>query len=389
MADWGLVAAGPASRAYGDQAEVRAKLSRLRAAMGAAEVEAVYLEAWTNVAWVTGGRGNRVVLDSLLGLCGILVTESGAWLLVPNNEEARVRAEPFADLPLPVVVRPWYQLPLWQSARAQVPSATRWATDAGVPGWVAAEPLLAPDRRRLGEADASRYRALGLDAAEGLETALLEAREGWSELEVAGTMAAALKARDIEAGVVLVGTRARAERFRHLVPTQATIEGGLIASVTAERHGLHASVTRCISFGATPAELLQKHATVVAVDRAYLAASRPGVTLGDAFRAGEQAYAAGGFYDDWKEHHQGGTTGYTGREVFAKPDEPYTLEEGMATAWNPTVPGAKSEDTYLITGAGLEWLTRNPGSEWPLSGADEDIPRVGILARRARGASSA
>jgi Xaa-Pro aminopeptidase len=388
MADWGLVEAGPASRAYGDQAEVRAKLSKLRAAMGAAEVEAVYLEGWANVAWLTGGRGNRVVLDSPLGLCGLLVTDSGAWLLVPNNEEARVRAEPFADLPLPVVMRPWYQLPLWQSARAQVPSATRWASDVAVPGWGLAEPLLAHDRQRLGESDASRYRALGVDASEALETALLEAREGWSELEVAGTIAAALKARDIEAGVVLVGTRARAERFRHLVPTPASVEGGLIASVTAERHGLHASVTRCLSFGAPPAERLEKHATVVAVDRAYLAGSRPGMTLGDAFRAGEQAYAAGGFYDDWKEHHQGGTTGYAGREVLGKPDESYTLEAGMATAWNPTVPGAKSEDTYLVTAEGLEWLTRHPGSEWPLSD-DEDIPRVEILARRPRGGASA
>ncbi|MFY9615511.1 MAG: aminopeptidase P family N-terminal domain-containing protein, partial [Candidatus Dormiibacterota bacterium] len=143
MADWGLVEAGPATRAHGDQAEVRAKLSKLRAAMGAAEVEAVYLEGWANVAWLTGGRGNRVVLDSPRGLCGLLVTDSGAWLLVPNNEEARVRAEPFADLPLPVVVRPWYQLPLWQSALAAVPSATRWASDVAVPGWGAAEPLLA------------------------------------------------------------------------------------------------------------------------------------------------------------------------------------------------------------------------------------------------------
>ena len=381
MAEWGIVGSGAGVRAYGDQGEVRGKLSRLRAAMGAAEIEAVYLERWANVAWLCGGRGNRVVLDSPYGLCGIVVTQSAAQLLVPNNEEARVRAEPFADLPLPVVVRPWYQLPLWQSARAQVPSATRWATDAGVPGWGDAEPLLAPDRQRLGEADAARYRVLGLDAAEALEAAVLEAREGWSELEVAGTIAAALKAREIEATVILVGTRARAERFRHLVPTAARVEGGLIASVTAVRHGLHASTTRTLSYGPPPATLLEKHATVVAVDRAYLAQSRPGSTLGEALRQGEKAYAAGGFYDDWKEHHQGGTTGYAGREVFAQPGVDYALEVGMAVAWNPTVPGAKSEDTFVIAETGLEWLTHSPDSPWPLAEADDLIPRVGVLVR--------
>jgi Xaa-Pro aminopeptidase len=377
---WGLIPDGEADRGPGGQAEVRAKLTRLRAAMAAAEVEAVYLEGWANLAWATGGRGNRVVLDSPNGLCGLLVTDGGAWVLAPNNESARIRAEAFADLPLPLVVRPWYQLPLWQSARAQAPTATRWASDVAVPGWQPAEPLLAPERRLLGAAEASRFRALGRDAAEALEAALLEAREGWSELEVAGTVAAALKARDIEAAVILVGTRARAERFRHLVPTTAAVAGGLIGSVTAERHGLHASLTRCLSFGPPPAEVADKHATVVGVDRALLGASRPGATLGRALRAAEQAYAAGGFYDDWKEHHQGGTTGYAGREVFATPGEEFALAAGMATAWNPTVPGAKSEDTFLVTDAGLEWLTRHPGSEWPIL-EGEEIPRLGILQR--------
>src|SRR5450759_2844262 len=105
------------STTYGDQVETRAKLSALRASMFGTDLDAVYLEGFANVAWLCGGRGNRVVTDSPTGLCGILVGANGAWLLAPNNEEARLRAEVFADLPLPVVARPWYQLPLWQAAR--------------------------------------------------------------------------------------------------------------------------------------------------------------------------------------------------------------------------------------------------------------------------------
>ena len=151
----------------------------------------------------------------------------------------------------------------------------------------------------------------------------------------------------------------------------------MIASITAVRHGLHASVTRCLSFGPVPPVLQDKHATVVEVDSAYLASSRPGTTLAEAFAAGERMYARGGFYDDWKEHHQGGTTGYAGREVFAQPRSDFRLSAGMAVAWNPTVPGAKSEDTFLVRADGLERLTAAPGSPWPTTpGA---IGRVGIL----------
>jgi Xaa-Pro aminopeptidase len=377
LGDWKAIPRGTTSSTFGDQVETRAKLSALRASMLGADVDAVYLEGYANVAWLCGGRGNRVVIDSPTGLCGVLVGANGAWLLAPNNEEGRLRAEVFADLPLPVVARPWYQLPLWQAARPLLPQAARWLADVAVPGAGDAEPMLADLRRTLADADAQRYRSLGIDTAEALETALLEVRAGWSELEVAGAMAAALKARDIEPSVVLVGSRARAERFRHLVPTRAVVDGGLIASATAVRHGLHASLTRCLSFGVVPGDLVEKHATVVQVERAYLAESRPGVTLGQAFAAGERTYAANGFYDDWKEHHQGGTTGYAGREVFAQPGIEYALAAGMALAWNPTVPGAKSEDTFLIRDDGLEQLTRVPNSPWPVTAGD--IPRTGIL----------
>jgi Xaa-Pro aminopeptidase len=377
LGDWKAIPRGTTSSTFGDQVETRAKLSALRASMLGADVDAVYLEGYANVAWLCGGRGNRVVIDSPTGLCGVLVGANGAWLLAPNNEEGRLRAEVFADLPLPVVARPWYQLPLWQAARPLLPQAARWLADVAVPGAGDAEPMLADLRRTLADADAQRYRSLGIDTAEALETALLEVRAGWSELEVAGAMAAALKARDIEPSVVLVGSRARAERFRHLVPTRAVVDGGLIASATAVRHGLHASLTRCLSFGVVPGDLVEKHATVVQVERAYLAESRPGVTLGQAFAAGERTYAANGFYDDWKEHHQGGTTGYAGREVFAQPGIEYALAAGMALAWNPTVPGAKSEDTFLIGDDGLEQLTRVPNSPWPVTAGD--IPRTGIL----------
>ena len=346
--------------------------------MAEAGLDAVHLEGVGNVAWLCGGRGNRVVVGSTTGACGVVVGANGAWLVCANNEAARLRAEVFADLPLPVVTTQWYDLPLWRAARRLLPSHPHWAADVPVPGASDAEALLGPLRQRLGEADSARYRALGADAAEALETALLETGPAWTELEVAGAIAAALKAREVEAAVLLVGGNERASRYRHLVPTGVAVGGGVLASITAVRHGLHASCTRAVSFGSPPDEVLAAHAAAVAVDRTYLNASRPGARLGDILGAGEKAYAAAGYYDDWKEHHQGGTTGYAGREVFAVPGSDYTIDARMAAAWNPTLPGGKSEDTVLIRDDGVELLTTWPGSPWPEDSA-EDFGRAGIL----------
>jgi hypothetical protein len=74
-----------------------------------------------------------------------------------------------------------------------------------------------------------------------------------------------------------------------------------------------------------------------------------------------QAYEARGYPDEWRRHHQGGLTGYKGREVFAVPDEPTPLPGSCAVAWNPSITGgAKSEDTALVSDERLEVLTRTP-----------------------------
>ena len=74
------------------------------------------------------------------------------------------------------------------------------------------------------------------------------------------------------------------------------------------------------------------------------------------------AYAGQGFAEEWRRHHQGGRTGYRGREVFAVPGSQAVLPDACAVAWNPSVTGGgKSEDTALVTPAGVEVLTRTRG----------------------------
>lgn len=65
-----------------------------------------------------------------------------------------------------------------------------------------------------------------------------------------------------------------------------------------------------------------------------------------------------------RDHHQGGTTGYLSREVIATPTTPDILATNMAMAWNPSLPGAKIEDTFvLLADNQLENLSLDPN--WP------------------------
>jgi len=81
-----------------------------------------------------------------------------------------------------------------------------------------------------------------------------------------------------------------------------------------------------------------------------LSASKPGTTVGDVLEVAADEYAAQGYPEEWRHHHQGGITGYRGREVFAVPGEPTVLPGSCAVAWNPSITGgAKSEDTALVS----------------------------------------
>ena len=76
--------------------------------------------------------------------------------------------------------------------------------------------------------------------------------------------------------------------------------------------------------------------------------------LAEAFADCRRFYADAAFPDEWRLHHQGGLTGYGSGELIATPRTDHVIEPGQAFAWNPSVTGAKAEETFVLTEAGPE-----------------------------------
>jgi len=155
------------------------------------------------------------------------------------------------------------------------------------------------------------------------------------------------------------------------------------------RGGLNIALTRSITLGAAEPELEANHRRATQVAAAMIAGTVPGRSYGEALQSGIEAYAAVGVAEEWREHYQGGAIGYNGREVSPAPllrpneESGVPVATGHAASWNPTVRGAKSEDTVLIRAEGPEVLTRT--AEWPLEsvaagGATLELPRMLELA---------
>jgi Xaa-Pro aminopeptidase len=129
----------------------------------------------------------------------------------------------------------------------------------------------------------------------------------------------------------------------------------------ARGYGLYANLTRFVCFGALQAENAELHRHVREIEAVALNLCQAGTTMDAVYHALAQAYEQHGFPHAVREHHQGGTTGYLAREIVANPLTTDTLAENMAVAWNPSLTGAKIEDTFVILNDGkLENLTFEP-----------------------------
>lgn len=342
--------------------------------LDAAAAEAVVASSPATVRWLLCGRGRPVSTTGPHADYTVVLTRERAAVLHPDIESSRVEAEErFDELGFETIAFPWHE----GSERALRAALAGARPDAGDELEAAAATL----RRQLGEEELRRYRTAGADAAEAMVETLAALSEDGTELEAASELGSRLRRRGFTTPVLLAAGQERQGVHRHPLPTGATLGRHALLAATAERHGLHVSLTRIVSFGRAPQELVELCRAAAAVDAVALRGSRPGRTLGDVFEDLEAAYAAEGFPAEWRRHHQGGLTGYLGREAFAVPGGPTLIPSSAAVAWNPSLTGgAKSEDTALVIDDEVEVVTRTPElPEWRFGGLSR--PAVVELSR--------
>jgi hypothetical protein len=357
--------------------ELATKLAAIRAALASMSAAAARLRGVDWFAWATCGGSNVVILTTEAGVAEVLVTADRAWVLTDEIEAERLRAEAVPP-GLEVWAGPWHDPVARQSF---VDSVVRGGTVISDRPW-SAERTLPPElvaaKRRLLSEELARYRVLGRDAAEAMTEVLNRARPEWTEWQLAGTGAEALWRRGIEPTLTLVGGERRLPVYRHATATSEPLGTRAMLVFCGRRHGLYANLTRFVYFREPDAREEQLIEHVARVEAVAFAVSRPGTTLGAVYATIVRAYAELGHPGAEAFHHQGGTTGYLSREAFAVPGLELPIEENTALAWNPSLPGAKIEDTVVTTSNGVEIMTIDPA--WPTVEVD-GRPRPDVLVR--------
>ncbi len=356
-----------------------AKLDRVREWMRREAYATLVLSRIDNLFWLCGAD-THVGLNSDAGVAAVVITADSVTAVTTNIEAPRLRDEELGRLGVAVEAVAW-----WSGDPGAV--IKRLADPDGpvagdVPAAGRALANLAPLRYQLLPDEVAEYRALGAAMGRALGAVAWALRPGETEFQVAGRVAAALLADGITPTVLLVAADERIARYRHPIPTDRAVDRRVMLVAGGRRGGRIVSLSRLVSFGPLDAGLRRRHDAVCQVDAAFIGATLPGVRVGAAFEAGVQAYAAAGFADEWQHHHQGGATGYAGRDYRATPTCNEIVQPWQAFAWNPSIAGTKSEDTMLATPDGPEIISASP--DWPLvavSAGGRRFARPDILVR--------
>ena len=348
-------------------------------------LEELWLLRPENVAWFAGG--NTVVdaaSDVGVAALGIPADGTRVRVLAPNNELERIRTEEIPlleDGPIEVELEQyeWHEssLPAAVADRCRSPSSA--GADAPIDGLEAVD--VSPLRTPIPDRELERYRTACLETTRAVEAVAREVTPQTTELNAAAALRRELSSRGFAAPVVLVGGSERSLRERHFTPTEASLEAFGHLTVVAQRGGHNVAVTRTVAFD-PPAWFRDRQEATARVATtaiaATLEAAKTGGTAGDVFEAIRAAYDAVGHADEWRRHHQGGAIGYESREWTATPDSAIPVRTPMPFAWNPTIQGAKCEQTVLVDADRDELEVLTSTGDWPTGrydavGFDESV----------------
>lgn len=344
--------------------EAKRKLAMLRSLMSEHGIEGLSLKGVDWFSWVTCGGSSVVILTSEVGVAEVFITFDKAYILTNRIERDRLAEE---EIPseYEVVSFPWQQ----SSAPKQfISSHLRDKTcysDRPFEDEVLLPRPFQILKMTLQAEEMERYTRIGHLAAEAMTEAMIKAEPSWTEYQLAGEGAKSLLSRGLDPTLVMVGGQKRAQMYRHPVTGTSQIGDFAMMVFCARGFGLYANLTRFVFFRKPTLEEKQRFEMVTQVEASILNKSVEGQSFDALYGTLVQAYQTISHPEEIDKHHQGGPTGYLSREHIVTANSPshFKLKTGMALAWNPSLPGAKIEDTVLLTENGLQILTVD--HHWP------------------------
>lgn len=348
--------------------------------MSQLEIDAILLRKQCNFSWLTGGHLNLVGIATEMGAASLLLTSSEEYVICNNIEAPRIeREEGILDQGYELRTYKWFE-EREQTLIEELTKKGRVGADSPYPGAEDISQHINPLRYPLTPWEVERYKEVGLLASKAIEETAEAIEPGDKECEVIGRLAERLWANRVDFITTFCAADERIADFRHPIATEKRFKTRAMIGVNARKWGLIVTLSRFVQFGKVPPRLMKQYEDNVYIDCVLIAHTIPGKPALEVLQKGIEAYEERGYPKEYELHHQGGATGYVGRDYRVNFHTPDIVQESQAFCWNPSITGTKSEDTMIATSNGPILLSKPvhfPILEFEVGGYT--FQRAGIL----------
>jgi Xaa-Pro aminopeptidase len=355
------------ARDFNYKMEIEEKLVRVNKFLTENKLDGILLTQVRNVYWTTAGlANNQIVLNKDVGAASLLILKNGKKYLVCNGAEAqRMMDESLNELGYELIEFNWYEANPVKDVRGDlIKQFGKIGSDINYPGTINISDKFKRLRYSLNDYEVIRYAYLARMSTEAVAEVCMKVKPGMNEFEIETITANALRDRQIIPTVLLTAVDNRIYNYRHALPGGAVLENYAMINICAEKWGMPIAVTRFVHFGPLTEDLKTKLEKTAIVNAHYQDFTRPGVAASVIFEKMKEWYKSVGYEYEWMLHHQGGAIGYDDREWVIYPEIKEVVQNNQAFAWNPTITGAKVEETIIVNNNGFEVLTKS--HNWPM-----------------------
>ncbi len=355
------------ARDFNYKMEIEEKLLRVNTFLNENKLDGILLTQVRNVYWITAGlSNNQIVLNKDVGAASLLITKDGGkYLLCSGAEAQRMMDEALKELGYKLIRYNWYEANPVKDVRGElIKQFGKIGSDTDYPGTVNIADKFKPLRYSMNSYELVRYSYVARQSTEAVAEVCRKIKPGMNEFEIETITANALRDRQILPTVLLTAVDERIYKYRHALPGGAVLQKYAMINICAEKWGMPIAVTRFVHFGPLPEDLKTKLEKTAVVNARYQEFTRPGIPASEIFERMKEWYASVGYENEWMLHHQGGAIGYDDREWVIYPGIKDVVLENQAFAWNPTITGAKVEETIIVNSDGYEVFTTS--SNWPM-----------------------
>jgi Xaa-Pro dipeptidase len=357
--------------------EVDRRHQRLAEFLAETDFNGLLLTRPHNLAWLTVGGDPRRGDETRFAA---FVTPEARVIIASNVDSSQLFDRELNGLGFQLKERPWHEPR--EVLCQDLCRGRSVASDNGIGGTPNVDSQLLDLRTPLMESEWSQLRALGRALAHAVEATARQFSQGDTEAEVAGQLAHRLLRHQINPVRLQVMADGQGHRYRHWSYGADRIERTCVVSAVGTRHGLHAGVSRTVTFGTPTQSILDTHhlASIIQLTGMYF--SQADWRVSDVWARVARIYEKYDVADEWREADQAEIIGYRRCEVPIVPNIDRKLPDGTPVFWHPSVRTAFTGDTILVRNQGFELIT--PGGKWPQMDIEikgKRIQRPDILVR--------